>query len=88
MDIIKHFDNRVSQRERMALSTYDIYKNEPNLNKVVKQVLPETYGENRYLIPDKTFVLIGYYKSDAQLEWISNNLYYNFRLNNDSSFKT
>ena len=83
LEIIEHFVNRASQREKIAFRTYDVYKNEPNKENEVNEALPETYDENRNLIPDETFVLVGYCKSKAQLDWINNKLLYNFRMNNN-----
>jgi hypothetical protein len=36
-------------------------KNPPDSDKVVNEPLPEPYNTNRDLIPDETFVLVGYY---------------------------
>ena len=77
-EIIEHFVNRASQRERIAFRTYDVYKNEPNKENEVNEALPETYGENRNLIPDDTFVLIGFYKTE-NLDWIIKSGLYNAR---------
>ena len=51
-------------------------------DKVVNEPLPEPYNANRDLIPDETFVLVGYYKSKDQLNWIKRNKLYNFRMDN------
>ncbi len=76
--LIEHFVNRASQREKLAYKVYDIHKdNEPNK---LNEPIPETYGENRDLIPDDTFVLVGYYSSKQQYEWIKSNKLYNFRM--------
>ncbi|MDB9963721.1 DUF2357 domain-containing protein [Vicingaceae bacterium] len=83
LEIIDHFMNRASQREKLAYRTFDTYKTPPNRNDIVKEALPEPYNENRDLIPDETFVLVGYCKSEAHFDWINNNLLYNFRMNND-----
>ncbi len=79
LEIIEHFINRASQREKIAYRTFDTYKNEPDSNNVVNEPLPEAYNKNRDLIPDETFVLVGYYKSDKHYEWIRKNKKYNFR---------
>ena len=34
-------------------------------------------------MPDETFVLVGYCKSENHLDWINNRLLYNFRMNNN-----
>jgi hypothetical protein len=42
------------------------------------------HGKNRGLIPDETFVIIGFYKNTEQLTWITKNKLYNFRTGTDS----
>jgi len=78
LEVIDLLINRASQREKMALRTYDVFKNEPNMNDVVNEPLPETYGENRNLIPDDIFVLVGFYKME-NLNWILKSGLYNAR---------
>ena len=80
LEIVEHFINRASQREKQAFRTFDIYKNPPESKDELKEPLPETYNLNRDLIPDETFVLIGYCKSDEQLQWITDKGLYNFRM--------
>ena len=69
--------NRISQREKAAYQTYEIYNEKPI--KELFELLPETIGSNRDLMPDKTFVLVGYYKSQEHLDWILRNQIYNTR---------
>lgn len=80
LEIIEHFINRASQREKIAYRTFDIYKNPPESDNVVKEYLPEPYNTNRDLIPDDTSVLVGYYNSHEHYEWISRTGLYNFRM--------
>lgn len=80
LEIIEHFINRASQREKIAFRTFDIYKNPPESDNVVKELLPEPYNTNRDLIPDDTFVLVGYYNSPEQYNWIQQKGLYNFRM--------
>jgi predicted component of viral defense system (DUF524 family) len=80
LEIIEHFINRASQREKIAYRTFDIYKNPPESESVVKERLPEPYNANRDMIPDDTFVLVGYYNSHEQYEWIKRTGLYNFRM--------
>lgn len=80
LDVLYHFLNRASQRENMAFRTFDIHKKKPNN---LKESIPEAYGENRNLLPDETFVLIGGYKSHAHLEWIEKTGLYNFRMDSE-----
>ncbi len=80
LEIIEHFINRASQREKIAYRTFDIYKNTPESDNIVKELLPEPYNNNRGLIPDDTFVLVGYYNSQEQYDWIQRTGLYNFRM--------
>jgi len=80
LEIIEHFINRASQREKIAYRTFDIYKNPPESENVVKEPLPEPYNTNRDLIPDDTFILVGYYNSQEQYNWIQQKGLYNFRM--------
>jgi predicted component of viral defense system (DUF524 family) len=82
LKVIDHFENRASQRERIAFRTYDIYKNKPLKEDEVHDILPEPYGINRGLIPDDTFVLVGFYKKE-NLEWIIRSGLYNARAESD-----
>lgn len=76
-EVTEHFLNRASQREKISLKTFETYKtNEIN---EVNDLLPETYGENRGLLPDETFVLIGFYKDSQHLSWITKQELYNAR---------
>ncbi|MFA7447669.1 MAG: DUF2357 domain-containing protein [Weeksellaceae bacterium] len=79
-EVLKHFLNSASQRENLANKQYQIYKNDtPN---EVSEPIPEYFGNDvsQKLIPDDTFVLIGFYNSEKQLKWISNKKKYNFRM--------
>lgn len=78
LEVINHFINRASQREKIAYRTYDVYKNKPQKEDEVNEALPEPYGENRNLIPDDTFVLVGFYKKE-NLDWIIKSSLYNAR---------
>ena len=80
LEIIEHFINRASQREKIAYRTYEIYKTPPVSENVVKELLPEPYNTNRDLIPDDTYVLVGYYNSQEQYNWIQRTGLYNFRM--------
>jgi hypothetical protein len=80
LEIINHFIDRATQREKLAFRTFDIFRNPPESTDGLREALPEPYNTNRNLIPDDTFVLIGYYKSTEQLEWIKRNGLYNFRM--------
>lgn len=80
LEIIEHFLNRASQREKIAYRTFDIYRNPPGSESIVTELLPETINDNRDLIPDDTFVLVGFYHSLEQYAWIKRTGLYNFRM--------
>lgn len=82
LEILEHFINRATQREKIAYRTFDIFKNPPESDNVIKEPLPEPFNTNRDLIPDDTYVLVGYYKSEAHYNWIKKNKLYNFRMDN------
>jgi predicted component of viral defense system (DUF524 family) len=75
-EVVTHFLNRTSQREKVSLKTYEIYKN--STKGELNAALPETYGENRGLNPDEIFVLIAYYKKE-NWDWMARNGLYNAR---------
>ncbi|WZL88753.1 DUF2357 domain-containing protein [Salinimicrobium sp. 3283s] len=79
LEVIEHFINRASQREKMAYKVYEIHKKKPN---ELKEALPETVGENRNLIPDDTHVLVAFYKKQ-NWDWIIKSGLYNARANNN-----
>lgn len=79
-DVVATLLNRTSQRERMALKTFEIYKSTPS--HAINMSLPETIGSNRNLLPDDTNVLVGYYEDQQHLEWIISSKLYNTRINN------
>lgn len=75
-EVVTHFLNRASQREKMSLRTYETYKDDPTNE--LNEPLPEPYGVNRTLIPDVTFVLVGFYPRKSW-DWITKNGLYNAR---------
>ncbi|MBO9616756.1 MAG: DUF2357 domain-containing protein [Dyadobacter sp.] len=77
LDVVAHFQNRASQREKVAFRSFDIYNSRSSAD--MRELLPEAFGKNRDLIPDDTFVLVGYYKNDLHLNWIRKHNLYNFR---------
>jgi len=76
-DVIQHFLNRTSQRENYSYQTFRTFesKRDDQLN----EFLPEPYGMNRSMLPDNTFVLVGYYRNEEHLKWILDNDLYNAR---------
>lgn len=80
LEIVEHLFNRASQREKIAYRTYDVYHTPPGIENIVREPLPEPYNANRDLIPDETYVLIGYCKSLEHHQWIINNMIYSIGL--------
>jgi hypothetical protein len=75
-EVLSHFLNNASQRENIASKAYNIHKNEnPN---VINETIPE-YINDQKLIPDETYVLVGFYNTQEQYDWIKKGKY-NFRM--------
>lgn len=80
--IIDHLLDRTSQREQLSDETFKIFK-EPKLdNDVLHESIPE-YVDSEKLNPNQTFSIVGFYKSNEQLDWILQNNLYNFRTGTD-----
>lgn len=84
LEITDHFINRASQKEKIAYKTYDTFKKPPESDNIIKDPIPESFNNNRDLIPDDTFILIGYYASQDQYKWIKRYGLYNFRMDSDA----
>lgn len=82
-EVLRHFLNNASQRENIASKAYNIHKSDtPN---IIKEPIPE-YLNGEKLIPDETYVLVGYAKRDKRakrMKWFSENGMYNFRMNDE-----
>ena len=82
-DIINHLLNRASQRENIASKVYEVTKN--GKSKPLREPLPE-YLNGTKLIPDETYVLVGYAKSrlrKERMDWFLKEGKYNFRMNDE-----
>jgi predicted component of viral defense system (DUF524 family) len=74
--VVDNLLNRSSQRERMSSQIYKIHENDkPD---TLKEPFPE-YINGKKVIPDDVTVVMGYYKSQAHLDWILEKRLYNFR---------
>lgn len=76
-EVVAHVCNRVSQREQQTYHTYWIHKEKPSEN--VREIMPEMVGEERTSPPKEVFVIHGWVKNTAHLEWIELKNLYNFR---------
>jgi hypothetical protein len=80
--IIDHLLDRTSQREQLSNETYNIFKEPKSDDEVLHESIPEYVGSEK-LNPNEAFVVVGYYKSKEQLDWILSNNLYNFRTGTD-----
>ncbi len=80
--IIDHLLDRTSQREQLSEKTYKIFKEPKSDDNILHASIPE-YINSEKLNPNETFVIVGFYKSEEQLEWILKNKLYNFRTGTD-----
>ena len=78
-DVLSHFLNNASQRENITSKAYKIHKEDLN---VIKEPIPE-YINGEKLIPDETFVLVGFSKNSKRLKWYKEMGLYNFRMNDE-----
>ena len=74
-DVLNHFLNRISQREKISYHRYDTYKRKPD--EALREKMPEAFGEDRSMIPQFTNVLVGKYQNEAHLDWIEEYKTYN-----------
>lgn len=77
-EIARHVEDRASQREKIALKSYQVYKEKPSES--VYAAMPNPVGQHRDLHPDETYVLVGWYRDAKHLEWIRNTGLYNIRI--------
>jgi len=80
--IIYHLLDRTSQREQLSDETYKIFKDPKSDDNVLHDTIPE-YIDTVKLNPNEVFVIVGFYKSQEQLNWILKNSLYNFRTGTD-----
>lgn len=64
-EIVDHFMDRTSQREKVAVAEHEIHSTPPN---PFYEMFPEPYGNS--VFPDSVRVLLGCYKNQEHLEWI------------------
>ena len=90
--VINHLLDRASQREFTAVKSYEIHKNKkkeyldddvtPN---ILSDPIPEYFDteKNEKIIPDETFILVGYCKNNLNIDWYKKEGKYNFRMDDD-----
>ena len=75
LEIVGHFLDRTSQREKIAVSSHEIYGKK---SQKYTGMFPEPQRIDEF--PDTVPVMVGCYKNNEQLEWIKANGKYNIRL--------
>lgn len=83
--VIANFIDRASQREHTAVKIYDIHKDEKDDTNILNEPMPEylDMAKNEKLIPNETFVLIGYCKNNLNIDWYKKEGKYNFRIDDN-----
>ena len=77
LKVVNHFLDRASQRENISSKVYDVHREDKKDDNILNEPMPE-YLNGVKLIPDDTFVLVGYYAKET-LDWIISTGHYNAR---------
>jgi predicted component of viral defense system (DUF524 family) len=78
--VIDHLIDRASQRENVSHKAHQIYQLSKEDDTILHEPIPE-YLNGEKLIPDDTFVLVGYSKSPKRFNWYNKKNMYFFRMN-------
>lgn len=81
--VTEHLLDRASQRENVSNKSRQNYKNSKNDDSHLHEPLPE-YINGTPLIPDETFVLVGYSAGDERFSWYKENGIYIFRMDGET----
>jgi predicted component of viral defense system (DUF524 family) len=83
--VIANFIDRSSQREYTAVKIYDIHKDKKDDANILNEQMPEYLdtAKREKLIPNETFVLVGYCKNNLNIDWYKKEGKYNFRMDDD-----
>jgi predicted component of viral defense system (DUF524 family) len=83
--VVANFIDRASQREYTAVKIYDIHKDEKDDTDILNEPMPEYLdsAKKEKLIPNETFVLVGYCKNNLNIDWYKKEGKYNFRMDDD-----
>lgn len=79
--VIGHFLDRASQRENISSKVYDVHKDEKLDDMMMHESLPEYINQIK-LIPDDTYILVGFSKDEERFNWYEKHGKYNFRMDN------
>ncbi|UUF15872.1 MULTISPECIES: DUF2357 domain-containing protein [Flavobacterium] len=78
--VIEHLLDRASQRENINYKAHSIHQVIKEDNNLLHEPIPE-YLNGSKLLPDETFVLVGYSKTAKRFDWYNENKKYFFRMN-------
>ncbi|MDB5193573.1 MAG: hypothetical protein JWQ96_3136 [Segetibacter sp.] len=81
-NVISHLLDRASQRERLSNKVYEIHKERKADDNVLHESIPEYLAGTR-IIPDETFVIVGYASSKERLDWFKDKGKYIFRMDEE-----
>jgi hypothetical protein len=84
--VISHLLDRSSQRNRLSSKVYEIHKHKKDDDNILHESFPEFHNgdSSRRIIPDETYVLVGYSRSKERMDWYQNKGLYNFRMDDDA----
>ncbi len=82
LKVVDNFIDRASQRENTSVKLYEIHKEEKMDDNVLHEPIPE-YLNDKKLIPDETFVLVGYATTSERFKWYEENEKYIFRMDEE-----
>lgn len=80
--VISHLLDRASQRENISHKNHQIYQIDKKDNNILHEPIPE-YLSDIKLIPDDTFVLVGYATTSDRFKWYEENKKYIFRMDEE-----
>ena len=80
--VVDVFIDRASQRENLAIKVHDIHRQTEFEKDILNEPIPE-YLNGRKLIPNETFVLVGYATTNERFKWYEENKKYIFRMDEE-----
>ena len=80
--VIEHLLDRASQRENVGNKNHQIYQVNKGDETQLHEPIPE-YLNGKKLIPDDTFVIVGYATTNERFKWYGENKKYIFRMDEE-----
>lgn len=82
LKVVNHFLDRSSQRENITSKIYEVHKEEKKDDNILNEPMPE-FIDGHKLIPDETYVIVGFSKNNTRFTWYEDKCIYNFRMNEE-----